>query len=197
MVQVENAARQSPDDITNLFVKAADKDGTLVPLSELVVINSRSGPVEIQHTNRMRSVMLSGVLKPEYSMKDGINLVETISKDLTTTDYRIDFMGEAKRFLTEGPMMLLVFGLAIAFIYLIMAAQFESWRDPFIIIVIMNIINQISFRLSCCFIYYLFKHAYYVLFWSLLLEIFTLLSFFSEFDYRRKSKSIPESSKFL
>lgn len=133
MVQVENAARQSPDDITNLFVKAADKDGTLVPLSELVVINSRSGPAEIQHTNRMRSVMLSGVLKPEYSMKDGINLVETISKDLTTTDYRIDFMGEAKRFLTEGPMMLLVFGLAIAFIYLIMAAQFESWRDPFII----------------------------------------------------------------
>jgi len=133
MVQVENAARQSPDDITNLFVKAADRDGTLVPLSELVIVNSRSGPVEIRHTNRARSVMLSGVLKPEYSMKDGTKLVETISKDLTTTDYRIDFMNEAKRFLTEGPMMLLVFGLAIAFIYLIMAAQFESWRDPFII----------------------------------------------------------------
>jgi len=133
MVQVENASRQSPEDITNLFAKAGDKEGTLVPLSELVVVNSRAGPVEIRHTNRARSAMISGLLKPEYSMKDGIRIVEAIAKDLTTTDYRIDFMNEAKRFLTEGPMMALVFGLAIAFIYLIMAAQFESWRDPFII----------------------------------------------------------------
>lgn len=133
MVQVENSARQSPEDITNLFVKAGDRDGTLVPLSELVVVNSRAGPVEIRHTNRARSAMISGLLKPEYSMKDGIKVVESIAKDLAATDYRVDFMHEAKRFLTEGPMMALVFGLAVAFIYLIMAAQFESWRDPFII----------------------------------------------------------------
>lgn len=132
-VQVENSARQSPEDITNLFVKAGDREGTLVPLSELVAVNSRAGPVEIRHTNRSRSAMISGVLKPEYSMKDGIRIVESIAKDLATTDYRVDFMNEAKRFLTEGPMMALVFGLAVAFIYLIMAAQFESWRDPFII----------------------------------------------------------------
>ena len=133
MIQVENESRQSPEDITNLFVKAGDKDGTLVPLAELVSVNSRAGPVEIRRTNRMRSVMLSGELKPEYSMKDGIRAIESIAKDLTSTDYRVDFMNEAKRFLAEGPMMQLVFGLAIAFIYLIMAAQFESWRDPFII----------------------------------------------------------------
>lgn len=132
-VQVDNAARQSPEDITNLFVKAGDRDGTLVPLSELVIVSSRSGPVEIRRTNRQRSVMLSGELKGEYSMKDGIHLVEKISKDMSTTDYRIEFINEAKRYLTEGPMMQLVFGLAIAFIYLIMAAQFESWRDPLII----------------------------------------------------------------
>ncbi len=132
-VQVENAARQSPEDITNLFVKAGDRDGTLVPLSELVVVNSRAGPVEIRRTNRARSVLLSGVLKPEYSMKDGIKTVDEIAKELSGTDYRIDFMNEAKRFLNEGPMVQLVFALAIAFIYLIMAAQFESWRDPFII----------------------------------------------------------------
>ncbi len=132
-VQVENSSRQSPEDITNLFVKAGDRDGTLVPLSELVVVNSRAGPVEIRRTNRARSVLLSGVLKPEYSMKDGIKIVEDIAKELTNTDYRVDFMNEAKQFLNEGPMMQLVFGLAIAFIYLVMAAQFESWRDPFII----------------------------------------------------------------
>ncbi len=132
-VQVENAARQNPEDITNLFVKAGDREGTLVPLSELVVVNSRAGPVEIKRTNRARSVLLSGVLKPEYSMKDGIKTIDAIAKQLAGTDYRIEYMNEAKKFLSEGPTIFLVFGLAIAFIYLVMAAQFESWRDPFII----------------------------------------------------------------
>lgn len=132
-VQVENSARQNPEDITNLFVKAGDRDGTLVPLSELVTVNSRSGPVEIRRTNRARSVLLSGVLRPEYSMKDGIKTVDNIAKNLSGTDYRIDYMNEAKRFLSEGPMTTLIFCMALAFIYLVMAAQFESWRDPFII----------------------------------------------------------------
>jgi multidrug efflux pump len=132
-VQVENESRQSPEDITNLFIKAGDKNGTLVPLSELVTLDSRSGPVEIRRHNRARSIMLSGFLKQQYSMIDGINVVNEVHKAIAGTDYRIDFINEAKRFLNEGPTMLLVFGLAIAFIYLVMAAQFESWRDPFII----------------------------------------------------------------
>lgn len=132
-VQVENSARQNPEDITNLFVRAGDKDQTLVPLSELVTVNSRSGPVEIKRTNRARSVLLSGVLKPEYSMKDGIKAVDAIAKNLSSTDYRIDYMNEAKRFLNEGPTTTLIFCMALAFIYLVMAAQFESWLDPFII----------------------------------------------------------------
>ncbi len=132
-IQVNNESRQSPEDINRLFIKAGDRDGTLVPLSELVEINTRSGPVEIHRTNRMRSVMLAGVLKEEFSLRDGIEFVERESKNTLPADYRIDFLGEAKRYLTEGPIMQLVFGLAIAFIYLVMAAQFESWRDPFII----------------------------------------------------------------
>lgn len=132
-IQVENQARQNPEDITNLFIKAGDKNGTLVPLSELVTLDARSGPTEIRRHSRARSIMLSGFLKPQYSMSDGIKIVGEINKALAGTDYRIDFINEAKRFINEGPTMQLVFGLAIAFIYLIMAAQFESWRDPFII----------------------------------------------------------------
>lgn len=132
-IQVENESRQSPEDITNLFIKAGDRNGTLVPLSELVTLDSRSGPVEIRRHNRARSIMLSGFLKPQYSMIDGINIINDVHKAIAGTDYRLDFINEAKRFLNEGPTMQLVFALAIAFIYLVMAAQFESWRDPFII----------------------------------------------------------------
>ncbi|MBI1954235.1 MAG: efflux RND transporter permease subunit, partial [Proteobacteria bacterium] len=132
-VEVEDRARQTPHDITNLFVKAGDKEGTLVPLSELVTVQSRSGPVEIHHHNRQRSITLSGHLKAGYSLGDGVEKVKELAKDILPKDARIEFTGETKSFLTESQTMNLVFGLALAFIYLVMAAQFESWRDPLII----------------------------------------------------------------
>ncbi|MBY0281815.1 MAG: efflux RND transporter permease subunit [Alphaproteobacteria bacterium] len=133
-VEVENSARRSPDDITNLFVKAGDKDGTLVPLSELVKVHSRAGPVEVHHHNRMRAVTMNAFLKPGFSLGEAINKVAEIAVDAIPSDARLDYIGDTKRYLSENKTMLLIFGLAICFIYLVMAAQFESWRDPFIIL---------------------------------------------------------------
>jgi multidrug efflux pump len=133
-VEVENEARRTPHDITNLFVKANDKEGTLVPLSELVKVHSRSGPIEVHHHNRMRAITIYAFLKPAYSLGEGINLVEDIVKDCMPSDARHDYVGDTKRYLTESKTIQLVFFLALCFIYLVMAAQFESWRDPFIII---------------------------------------------------------------
>lgn len=133
-VEVENSARQSPEDITNLFVKAGDKESTLVPLSELVTINSRSSPIEIHRYQRMRALGVTAFLKPDCSLGEGVKLVNEVTKELEHGDYRLEFVDDTKRFLTEGKTMELVFILAICFIYLVMAAQFESWRDPFIIL---------------------------------------------------------------
>lgn len=133
-VEVENSARASPHDITNLFVKAGDKEGTLVPLSELVRVHSRAGPIEIHHHNRTRAITINAFLKPGNSIGEGVEMVSKISTDIMPSDARMDYIGDTKRFLTESKTMQFIFALAICFIYLVMAAQFESWRDPFIII---------------------------------------------------------------
>jgi len=133
-VEVENSSRRTPNDITNLFVKAGDRDGTLVPLSELVRVHSRAGPVEVHHHNRMRAVTLNAFLKPGVSLGEGIKKVSAIAEEAIPSDARLDYIGDTKRYLSESKTMLLIFGLAICFIYLVMAAQFESWRDPFIIL---------------------------------------------------------------
>lgn len=132
-IEVEDKARQSPYDITNLFVKAGDKQGTLVPLSELVNVRARSGPVEIWHTNRQRSITIRAVLKKDILMGEGVEKVKAIAKEVLPAETKMEFSGETQRFLKEGNTMILIFALAVAFIFLIMAAQFESWVDPFII----------------------------------------------------------------
>lgn len=135
-VEIESSARQNPYDILNLFIKTNEnaRDPVLVPLSELVEVNARSGPIEIHRYNRMRSVSLVAFLKPGFSVGDGVQLVNEIQKEVVPSEMRVDFVDDTKRYLTESNTMLLIFSLAVAFIYFVMAAQFESWRDPFIIL---------------------------------------------------------------
>jgi multidrug efflux pump len=133
-VEVEDHFRRSPHDITNLFIQANDRDKTLVPLAELVTVQSRAGPLEVRHYNRVRSIGYKIELTPSYSLDTGIAKVKSIAKDILPKDVRVEFTGETKRFLEESSNVQLIFLLALAFIYLVMAAQFESWVDPFIII---------------------------------------------------------------
>lgn len=133
LVEVMDEARQSPKDITNLFMKANDKKSTLVPLVELVDVKARSGPAEIYRYNRARAISHTAKLKPAVGQSNGINLVKDLVKTVLPKDARMEFTGETKRFLDESQNMVMIFGMALIFIYLIMAAQFESWIDPFII----------------------------------------------------------------
>jgi multidrug efflux pump len=132
-VEVQDQDRQSPHDITNLFIKSGDKKGTLVPLSELVTVESRTSPVEIARRSRQRAINMSVYTKPGTSLGSAITQTQDITKEVLPKDMRIEFTGDTKRYLDESYTIILVFGLALGFIYLVMAAQFESWRDPFII----------------------------------------------------------------
>lgn len=133
-IEVEDKSRRTPHDITNLFIRANDHDNTLVPLSELVTVQSRSGPLELHHYNRIRSISYRIELSPAYNFVTGLERVKSIAKEILPKDVRVEFIGETKRFLDESSNVQLIFLLALAFIYLVMAAQFESWVDPFIII---------------------------------------------------------------
>lgn len=133
-IEVENESRSTPQDILNIHVKGGERGDKLIPLSELIQITPRSGPVDIYHYNRTRSVQVTGTLGPRYGIKDGIRCVEEIRKNVLPRDVILEFVGDTKKFLQENRVMAMVFSLAILFIYLVMAAQFESWRDPVIIL---------------------------------------------------------------
>lgn len=138
IVEVQDINRKTPNDITNLFIKANDKNGTLVPISELVDVHSKAGASEIFRYNKLRSVSMTILLKPGVGLNKGIDAVETVSKQQKEEgnipkDTRIDFIGDTKQYIEESHQMILITILALAFIYFVLAAQFESWIDPFII----------------------------------------------------------------
>jgi multidrug efflux pump len=133
MLGIDEEYKQSPEDITNLFVKSGDKKESLVPLAELVKVYSRAGPMEIYRYNRLRSISFSLKLRSGTGMLEGITKVKEAAKEILPRDAKIDFTGETRRFLGESQNIILIFGLALCFIYFVMAAQFESWIDPFII----------------------------------------------------------------
>ncbi|MBX9805886.1 MAG: efflux RND transporter permease subunit [Alphaproteobacteria bacterium] len=133
MVEVSDVNKQTPEDITNLFVKGGDKQESLVPLAELVTVHARTNPMEIYRYNRLRSVSFSLKLKPGVGLMEGITKVKESAKEILPRDARIDWTGETRRYLSESQNVVLIFVLALFFIYFVMAAQFESWIDPFII----------------------------------------------------------------
>jgi multidrug efflux pump len=73
------------------------------------------------------------ILKPGYTVGDGIKMINEIAPEHVPEDMRYDFVHETKKYINESRSMMIVFLLSLCFIYLVMAAQFESWRDPFII----------------------------------------------------------------
>lgn len=134
MVEITDINKQTPDDITNLFVKGGDKQESLVPLAELVKVYARTSPMEIYRYNRLRSVSFSLKLKSGVGLMEGITKVSEAGKEILPRDAHIDWTDDTRRYLNESQNIILIFGLALCFIYFVMAAQFESWVDPFIII---------------------------------------------------------------
>lgn len=133
-VQIDEQYKKSPNQLNDIFVKAyTNNDELLVPISELINVNSRSGPISIYRYNRSRANTIMTILNDDSSLGEAINIIRDLAKQNLPDDVYVEFVGDTKRFLTESNTMALIFFLALSFIYLVMAAQFESWKDPFII----------------------------------------------------------------
>lgn len=133
-VQVADQYKKSPKQLNDVFIKTyTNNEELLVPISELVNITERSGPVSIYRYNRSRANTVLTLLNDDTSLGESINIVRDLAKQSLPDDVFIEFIGDTRQFLTESNTMALVFCLALIFIYLVMAAQFESWKDPFII----------------------------------------------------------------
>lgn len=134
LVEIEEQYKRSPDQLTDIYVKTySEHEELLVPIAELINVYSRSGPVSIHRYNRTRANTIMPLLNNSTSLGDAVNIIRDIAHKTLPDDVFVEFIGETKRFLTESNTMALIFMMALSFIYLVMAAQFESWKDPFII----------------------------------------------------------------
>ncbi|APR03900.1 efflux RND transporter permease subunit [Thauera chlorobenzoica] len=131
IVQVEAGSRADPRDIRDLFVRA--RDGGMVPLSSVVAVSERVAPRELNHFGQRRSVTISANLAPDYALGEALQWLEDTAARTLPPGYGTDYDGQSREFKTSSASLALVFVLALAFIYLVLAAQFESFRDPFII----------------------------------------------------------------
>jgi multidrug efflux pump len=134
-IEVDESFRKTPDDITGLYIRGSkDRKETMIPLSEIVTISKRVAPTEINHFGGLRAITLSAKLKENFSLGDTLQEAKEISYKTLPDGTRIDFSGESRRYLEESSNIFLIFGLAILFIFLVLAAQYESFIDPLIIL---------------------------------------------------------------
>jgi multidrug efflux pump len=133
-VEIEEGRKRSPEHLNDIFIKTiSEREELLVPVAELINVYARSGPVSIHRYNRTRANTVMPILNDKTSLGEAINIIRDLAKKTLPDDVFVEFIGETKRYLTETNTMFLIFMLALSFIYLVMAAQFESWKDPFII----------------------------------------------------------------
>ena len=131
IVQVEAPSRAVARDIREIYVRA--KNGEMVPLANLVKVQDRVSPRELNHFGQRRSVPISANLAPGFAMGEALTWLEAAAGRILPAGYAIDYDGQSREFKTSSASLALTFVLALAFIYLVLAAQFESFRDPFII----------------------------------------------------------------
>lgn len=133
-VQIDEQYKKAPNQLNDIFVKAyTNNEELLVPISELINVTARSGPISVYRYNRSRANTVMAILNEDSSLSEAIDIIRDVAKQTLPNDVYVEFVGDTKRFLTESNTMALIFFLALSFIYLVMAAQFESWKDPFII----------------------------------------------------------------
>lgn len=128
--QVEQISRLNTEQLNNYYIKAAD--GTTVPLSTIAHITQKTVPESLNHFQQLNSATIQGV--PLAPMGDVLETMDKIAKANMPQGYSIDYGGEARQFVHESGGFVLTFIFAIIIIYLTLAAQFESFRDPLIIL---------------------------------------------------------------
>jgi len=124
--------RATPSDLENIYVRS-ERSGQLVPLANLVQLEEVAGPKELKRFNQLRSVTLTASLAPGYSLGEAVKYMERLIATDLPPAATIEFDGEARELKESGSAVYLTFGLALIIVFLVLAAQFESFRHPLII----------------------------------------------------------------
>ncbi len=131
--QVERQNREAPADLSKIMVR--NNQGVLISLDNLVTLTEASSPPTIYHFNRYKSATISAGLQPGYTVGDGIKEMQKISASLLDESFNTSLAGTSRDFSESSGNTMFAFILALVLIYLVLAAQFESFIDPFIIMI--------------------------------------------------------------
>jgi multidrug efflux pump len=133
MLQARSEDRATPSDLDNIYVRS-DKTATLIPLSNLVVLKEVAGASELNRFDRQRSIKISAGLADGYSLGEALTFLEKVVRTELPPEATIGYDGQSREFKKASGALYITFLLAIGIVYLILAAQFESFRHPAIII---------------------------------------------------------------
>ncbi|MCA3216509.1 MAG: efflux RND transporter permease subunit, partial [Burkholderiales bacterium] len=131
MVQVAPRDRSTPNDISDIYVRA--RDGSMVQLSNVVDVKEGVAPQSLNHFQRLRAVTISGQVAPGYTLGQALQTMDETARRVLPQGTLTDLNGQSREFRDARGSIYLVFVLALVFIYLVLAAQFESFADPFVI----------------------------------------------------------------
>ncbi|MDO9125774.1 MAG: efflux RND transporter permease subunit [Parvibaculum sp.] len=133
IVQVGDEERRTPGDISNIYVRGGG--GEMVQLSNLLTVNESVAPNSLNRFNQLRAATISANLAPGYSMGQALNFLDDAAARLLPSNAQTDVDGQLREFVKSSGAIAVTFVLALLFIYLVLAAQFESFVDPLIILV--------------------------------------------------------------
>jgi multidrug efflux pump len=130
--QVQRAERLTPDQLSKIYVKgSSDK---LVPLSTFATLKTTTEPRSLNKFQQLNAVRIQGVIPPNVPLDKALTFLEDQAKLILPQGFTVDYAGESRQLRVEGSKFLGTFLLSAILIYLVLAAQFESFRDPFIIL---------------------------------------------------------------
>jgi len=130
--QVKRADRLTPDQLSNIYVKGSSNQ--LVPLSTFADLKTTTEPRSLNKFQQLNAVRIQGVIPPAIPLDKALSFLENEAKNTLPQGFTVDYAGESRQLRVEGSKFLGTFFLSAILIYLVLAAQFESFRDPFIVL---------------------------------------------------------------
>ncbi len=132
IMQAQRSNRATPADLDNLHVRSA-RSGELIPLANLVSLTELAEPGRLNRFNRLRGITLSAGLAPGYSLGEALDWVKKTAAEELPPNAQLDYKGDSREYLNAGGAVILTFAMALLVVYLVLAAQFESFMHPFVI----------------------------------------------------------------
>lgn len=131
--QLERKFRLSPEQLSEIYVRSATEK--MIPLSTVVTPAEKTQPNELSHFQQLNSATIQGVMMPGMTLGQGLSFLQQESQKILPKGFTVDYSGQSRQFIQEGSALIFAFFMAIIVIFLVLSAQYESFRDPLIILI--------------------------------------------------------------